>query len=187
MKKTVLLATVALCSLLFIGCGSDKSPLPPASSAGSGVSSSVMADSSRETADRSADIPAASTDHSTPEQVPAEPSGTKSEPEPAPAPEAPESPSASQQAPVPEEPAASTEPKPAPEQPTAPAKPKPAPEPNSQDETARDYVLNTNTKKFHFPNCASAKRIKAKNRADAHDTRSNIIKQGYDPCGKCHP
>lgn len=49
------------------------------------------------------------------------------------------------------------------------------------------YVLNTNTKKFHFPSCSSVKDIKEKNRQDSTLTRQEIIDLGYSPCGRCKP
>jgi len=54
-------------------------------------------------------------------------------------------------------------------------------------DVAMDYVLNHNTKKFHYPECDSVKDIKEKNREDVHSTREDIISQGFDPCGKCRP
>lgn len=51
----------------------------------------------------------------------------------------------------------------------------------------QDYVLNTNTKKFHKPGCASVKQMSAKNKKKVHDTRKNLIHQGYDPCKNCNP
>ena len=39
----------------------------------------------------------------------------------------------------------------------------------------RDYVVNTNTGKFHYPSCASAKKIKDSNRAERHCTREELI------------
>lgn len=50
-----------------------------------------------------------------------------------------------------------------------------------------DYVLNSNTMKFHYPSCSSVKTIKEKNRHDVNDSRNNIISQGYEPCGRCKP
>ena len=41
------------------------------------------------------------------------------------------------------------------------------------------YVLNTNTKKFHYPNCGSAKKISEKNRQDYYGTREELIAMGY--------
>ncbi len=50
-----------------------------------------------------------------------------------------------------------------------------------------DYVLNTNTGKFHYSDCRSAKQIKDKNKAYFHGTREEVIGQGYSPCGNCNP
>lgn len=50
-----------------------------------------------------------------------------------------------------------------------------------------DYVVNTNTGKFHKPGCASVAKMKQKNRADRHCTREKLINEGYKPCGNCHP
>lgn len=54
-------------------------------------------------------------------------------------------------------------------------------------EQERDYVLNTGTKKFHLPSCDSVADMKASNRQDAHAKRSDLVSQGYEPCGKCNP
>lgn len=50
-----------------------------------------------------------------------------------------------------------------------------------------DYILNTNTDKFHYPDCRSVKQMKAKNRKEYTGTRDELIAQGYDPCGNCNP
>ena len=50
-----------------------------------------------------------------------------------------------------------------------------------------DYVLNTNTKKFHYPYCSSVPTIKQKNRKDFTGSRDELIGMGYDPCGRCKP
>ncbi len=52
---------------------------------------------------------------------------------------------------------------------------------------AMDYVLNTNTKKFHEPDCSSAKSTKAENKSDYNGTRQSLINMGYEPCGVCKP
>lgn len=49
------------------------------------------------------------------------------------------------------------------------------------------YILNTNTKKFHRPNCASVKDMKDKNKQESDASRQEIIDSGYTPCGRCHP
>ena len=57
----------------------------------------------------------------------------------------------------------------------------------ASSETAQSYVLNTNTMKFHDPSCESAAKISRKNRQNYTGTREDLIAQGYDPCGICHP
>ncbi len=49
------------------------------------------------------------------------------------------------------------------------------------------YVLNTNTMKFHLPGCSSVNQMKPKNTAYSSESRDELIAQGYDPCGNCHP
>lgn len=49
------------------------------------------------------------------------------------------------------------------------------------------YVLNTNSKKFHYEDCHSAKKISDKNREDYYGTREDLIDKGYSPCGNCDP
>lgn len=51
----------------------------------------------------------------------------------------------------------------------------------------QDYVLNTNTRKFHYPNCDSADRIKPKNRKEYNGAREEVIAMGYEPCKRCNP
>lgn len=50
-----------------------------------------------------------------------------------------------------------------------------------------EYVLNTNSKKFHLPSCSSVDQMSPKNREDVEDTRENLIENGYDPCKRCNP
>ena len=50
-----------------------------------------------------------------------------------------------------------------------------------------DYVINTNTGKFHNPSCASVKDIKTHNREDFVGSRQEVIDRGFVPCGRCHP
>ncbi len=50
-----------------------------------------------------------------------------------------------------------------------------------------DYVVNTNTKKFHLPGCSSVDDIKPKNRKDYKGDRQTLIDQGYKPCKRCNP
>ena len=48
------------------------------------------------------------------------------------------------------------------------------------------YVLNKNTKKFHYQHCSSASQIKTKNKGTGTD-RAKLIAQGYKPCKVCNP
>ena len=50
-----------------------------------------------------------------------------------------------------------------------------------------DYVLNTSSRKFHYPSCSSAEKIKDSNRQEFHGTRDELVSRGYSPCGRCHP
>lgn len=63
---------------------------------------------------------------------------------------------------------------------SAPVSTEPVPE-------GKNYVLNTNSQKFHYPSCSSADDIKASNRKDVVATREELINQHYEPCGRCHP
>ena len=49
------------------------------------------------------------------------------------------------------------------------------------------YVLNTRSMKFHYPNCSSVRKMKAKNRQDTTDSREEVMARGYSPCGNCKP
>ena len=51
----------------------------------------------------------------------------------------------------------------------------------------RLYVINTNTGKFHYPSCNSAKTMAEKNRKEVKAARADLIKEGYEPCGSCEP
>lgn len=57
----------------------------------------------------------------------------------------------------------------------------------TEDPDVMTYVLNTNTKKFHYPSCSSAKDIKEKNKKVVETTREDVISMKYEPCGRCHP
>ncbi len=49
------------------------------------------------------------------------------------------------------------------------------------------FVLNTNTMRFHKPDCASCAEMLPKNRQETTLTRDRLIEMGYRPCGKCDP
>lgn len=57
----------------------------------------------------------------------------------------------------------------------------------TSESTAILYILNTNSKKFHYPDCSSVGKIKNNNRGEFSGTRDELIAQGYSPCGNCNP
>lgn len=58
----------------------------------------------------------------------------------------------------------------------------------TEEETVgQQYILNTNTKKFHYPSCYSVKQMKDKNKQEYSGTRDEIINQGYEACKNCNP
>ncbi len=50
-----------------------------------------------------------------------------------------------------------------------------------------DYVLNTNTMKFHLPDCSSVKKIDDENKELYAGSRDALTREGYSPCGNCKP
>ena len=71
--------------------------------------------------------------------------------------------------------------------------PTPTPEPEPEEpgsgsqDTSVTYILNTNTKKFHYPTCSSVDDMKEENKQEFFGTRDDAIAQGYSPCGRCKP
>ena len=63
------------------------------------------------------------------------------------------------------------------------------PEPTSavEEPVGTAYILNKNTKKFHYPSCSSVKKMKESNKLSYTGTRDEVIAMGYKPCGNCHP
>lgn len=57
----------------------------------------------------------------------------------------------------------------------------------ASEEVEADYVLNTNTKKFHLPKCSSVKKMKPENTSYFNGTKEELISYGYKPCGNCKP
>lgn len=49
------------------------------------------------------------------------------------------------------------------------------------------YLLNTNSKKFHKPDCSGAKDMNPKNRKEYTGSRKQLIDEGYTPCKTCNP
>lgn len=58
---------------------------------------------------------------------------------------------------------------------------------NSGTSQAQTYIINTNTKKFHYPNCSSVGQMKESNKQSYTGSRDDLIAQGYVPCKRCNP
>lgn len=56
-----------------------------------------------------------------------------------------------------------------------------------QESLGTTYVLNTNTKKFHYPTCSSVDDMKEKNKQIYTGSREEVINMGYVPCKRCNP
>lgn len=50
-----------------------------------------------------------------------------------------------------------------------------------------EYIINTNTRKFHKPECNSVAKMKANNKKEFTGSREELIAEGYEPCGNCRP
>ena len=60
-------------------------------------------------------------------------------------------------------------------------------ESSEQDSAEGEYILNTNTKKFHLPDCSSVTDMDEDNREEFSGSREELIDMGYEPCGRCNP
>ena len=58
---------------------------------------------------------------------------------------------------------------------------------SAKEHASAVYILNTNTKKFHKPDCHSVKQMSSKNRKKYKGLRKKLIKDGYSPCKNCNP
>lgn len=52
---------------------------------------------------------------------------------------------------------------------------------------SREYVLNTNTGKFHIPSCYSIDQMNEENKQIFTGTRDEVLALGYEPCLNCNP
>lgn len=53
--------------------------------------------------------------------------------------------------------------------------------------SAVKYVLNTNSKKYHKPDCRYVDSIQENNRENTTLSKKKLEKEGYSPCGSCNP
>lgn len=60
-------------------------------------------------------------------------------------------------------------------------------ESSEQNSAEGEYILNTNTKKFHLPDCSSVTDMDEDNREEFSGSREELIDMGYEPCGRCNP
>ena len=51
----------------------------------------------------------------------------------------------------------------------------------------QEYILNTNTKVFHLPECSYVGSILDENKEVYTGTRDSVADMGYEPCGHCNP
>ena len=50
-----------------------------------------------------------------------------------------------------------------------------------------DYIVNFKTGKFHYPDCRGVKQMKESNKRYVTCDRQELLNQGYESCGICHP
>lgn len=55
----------------------------------------------------------------------------------------------------------------------------------TSSETDTKYVLNTNTKKIHLPDCSSVEKIKSENKQISYESADDLKEKGYTFCGAC--
>jgi DNA-entry nuclease len=48
-----------------------------------------------------------------------------------------------------------------------------------------DFVINTNTKKFHLSTCSSVSTMAEHNKKMCRGTVQEVINEGYEPCQRC--
>lgn len=57
----------------------------------------------------------------------------------------------------------------------------------SESPTQTNYILNTNSKKFHLPSCSSVQSIKEENKKSFYGSLDELLEMDYTPCGNCNP
>lgn len=55
------------------------------------------------------------------------------------------------------------------------------------DASGTKYILNTRSKKFHYPYCNSVSKMSEKNKKASNESREQLINEGYQPCKNCNP
>lgn len=49
------------------------------------------------------------------------------------------------------------------------------------------YILNTNSKKIHRPDCDSVNKMSPRNKKKTNQSKEKLIQEGYTPCQSCNP
>lgn len=57
----------------------------------------------------------------------------------------------------------------------------------SENEGIQTYILNTNSRVFHLPDCSSVSSMSDKNKEEFNGSRDKLIDEGYKPCSRCNP
>ena len=57
----------------------------------------------------------------------------------------------------------------------------------TQETTNATYVLNTNSKKIHRPDCSSVKSMNESNKQETNESIADLEAQGYTTCQRCDP
>ncbi|MBS6833485.1 MAG: hypothetical protein KH216_11820 [Clostridiales bacterium] len=61
----------------------------------------------------------------------------------------------------------------------------------NQDDSEKDkeynYIGNSNTMKFHRPNCISIDQMSESNKVYLNGSRDDAVSRGYKPCKRCKP
>jgi hypothetical protein len=52
---------------------------------------------------------------------------------------------------------------------------------------SQDYVMNSNSCKFHLPTCSGVKTMNPSNKILINCSRELLVLFGYEPCKNCHP
>lgn len=58
---------------------------------------------------------------------------------------------------------------------------------DTNNNISSEYILNSNTMKFHLPTCSSVSQMKEYNKKTYTGQREDLIAQGYMPCKNCNP
>lgn len=61
------------------------------------------------------------------------------------------------------------------------------PSDSTPEKNEMDYIINVKTGKFHYPDCRGVKQMNEKNKRNVTCDRQELLDQGYESCGICHP